>query len=258
MRLIIHSKSTERYIGDWSHDKTLVVTHHPTKEILELADSEDQVLAIGGGSVIDTAKIISRNPIIAVPTTFAGASRTSHAVYWDGAKKLNQDTCMPVTVLKPAYLESLPEDVYRYSKTDCICHAVESLISRNATVKSKFYASTALEIIAQGEREDTLNASLLAADAFEITGTNVLHALSYPLTAIYGVPHGKALLYLLPKLLPYLGDFLATGIQIERGVHVEADMEKVIDEALKYPKIHESEKPITKEILISLLGGFRK
>jgi len=253
MRLMVHSKSTERYIDDWSHDEALMVAHHPTGEILDLADSEDQVIAIGGGSVIDTAKIISRNPVIAVPTTFAGSSRTSHAVYWDGPNKLNLDTCLPVTVLKPEYLDTLPEDVYRYSKTDCVCHALESLISRKATVESRFYASTALELIKKGRRGDVLTASLLAADAFEITGTNVLHALSYPLTAIYGVPHGKALLYLLPRLLPYLGGFPVAGVSVEGDVHVEADMARVIDEALKYPKIHESGKPIDREILAELL-----
>lgn len=253
MRLIVHSKSTKRYIGEWSHDEALMVAHHPTVDILEMVDSEDQVIAIGGGSVIDTAKIISRNPVIAVPTTFAGASRTSHAVYWDGSKKLNLDTCLPVTVLKPDYLDTLPEEVYRYSKTDCICHALESLISRKATAESRFYASIALELINKDGHGDVLTASLLAADAFEITGTNVLHALSYPLTAIYGVPHGKALLYLLPRLLPYLGGFLAAGVPIEGYVQVEADMARVIDEALKYPKIHESWKPIDREILAALL-----
>ncbi len=250
---MVHSKSTKRYIGDWSHDEVLMVAHHPTGEVLEMADSEDQVIAIGGGSVIDTAKIVSRNPVIAIPTTFAGASRTSHAVYWDGPKKLNLDTCMPVTILKPEYLDTLPVDVHRYSKTDCVCHALESLISRKATVESKFYASFALELINKGGKENVLTASLLAADAFEITGTNVLHALSYPLTAIYGVPHGKALLYLLPRLLSYLGGFLEAGVPIEGDVRIEADMARVIDEALKYPKIHESEKPIDREILATLL-----
>ena len=252
MRLMVHSKSTERYIENWSYDKTLMVHHHPTKETLKLADSEDQVIAIGGGSVIDTAKIISRNPIIAVPTTFAGASRTSHAVYWDGDKKLNQNTCMPVTVLKPAYLEFLPEDVYRYSKTDCICHALESLISRNATTESKFYASIALELINRDKQGDLLTASILAADAFEITGTNVLHALSYPLTAIYGIPHGKALLFLLPRLLPYIGDLLEIDVPIEGDVYLKIDIARVIDEALKYPKIFETHKPINRKILMEI------
>lgn len=254
MRLMVHSKSTERYIENWNYDKKVMVLHHPTKEVLKRADSENQVIAIGGGSVIDTAKIISRNPIIAIPTTFAGASRTSHAVYWHERKKFNFDTCRPVTILKPEYLETLPEDIYQYSKTDCICHALESLISKKVTEESKFYASTALELINKGKREDVLIASLLAADAFEITGTNILHALSYPLTAIYEIPHGKALLFLLPKILPYVEEMLDIKITIEKNVKIEVDMEKIIDEALKYSKIFETRKQINKEILKNLLN----
>ena len=80
MRLVVHSKSTEKYIGDWEYDKKLLVTHHPTEETVEKAGTETAVIAIGGGSTIDAARILSLNPIIAIPTTLAGASRTSHAV----------------------------------------------------------------------------------------------------------------------------------------------------------------------------------
>ena len=256
MRLMVYSKSTERYAKNWNYDKTLMVLHHPTKETLKLASSEDQVIAIGGGSVIDTAKIISRNPVIAIPTTFAGASRTSHAVYWYDKRKFNFDTSRPVTITKPEYLKTLPEDIYQHSKADCICHALESLISKKATAESRFYALTALELINKGNREDTLTASLLAADAFEITGTNILHALSYPLTAIYEISHGKALLFLLPKILPYVEDMLEVDINIkEIDISTEIDMTMIIEEALKYPKIFETRKIINRKILTSLMGG---
>jgi len=254
---MVHSKSTERYIENWNYDETLMVLHHPTKEVLKRADSEDQIIAIGGGSVIDTAKILSRNPIIAIPTTFAGASRTSHAVYWHERKKFNFATCRPVTILKPEYLDTLPEDVYQYSKADCICHALESLISKKVTEESNFYASTALELINKGNREDDLIASLLAADAFEITGTNLLHALSYPLTAIYEIPHGKSLLFLLPMILPYIEDIIEFDISIKNIIELEVDIELIIDESLKYPKIYETRKIINREILTNLLKASR-
>lgn len=255
MRLMVHSKSTKRFTENWNYDKTLMVFHHPTKETLKLANSEEQVIAIGGGSVIDTAKIISRNPVIAIPTTFAGASRTSHAVYWHDKKKFNFDTCRPVTITKSEYLKTLPEDTHQYSKADCICHALESLISKKATVESRFYALTALELIDKGALEDILIASLLAADAFEITGTNLLHALSYPLTSIYEIPHGKALLFLLPKILPYVEDMLEVDMDIkEINIGAEIDMVMIIEEALKYSKIFETRKIINKKILASLMG----
>jgi len=253
MRLMIHSKSTERYIDDWKYDRQLIVSHHPTKEVLKKANTESQVIAIGGGSVIDTAKIVSRNPVIAIPTTFSGASRTSHAVYWYKRKKFNFNTKRPITILKPKYLETLSEDFYQYSKADCTCHAVESLISKKATEESTFYASIALELIRKRKREDVLIGSLLAADAFEITGTNLLHALSYPLTAIYGVPHGKALLFLLPRILPYIEDILKTSISVDKEVDLNVDMAKIVNEALEYSKIFETRKPINREILEKLL-----
>lgn len=250
MRLMIHSKSTERYADDWQYDRAMVVHHHPTREVLKVAGTEGQVIAIGGGSVIDTAKIISRNRVIAIPTTFAGASRTSHAVYWHKRQKFNFDTKQPVTIVKPEYLDTLPEDFYQYSKADCTCHAVESLISKKSTEESRFYALTALELIQKGSREDVLIGSLLAADAFETTGTNLLHALSYPLTAIYGVPHGKALLFLLPKILPYIQDLLEVDIQVKERIDLDIDMMTVIDEALKYPKIFETQKLINRKVLM--------
>jgi len=252
MRLMIHSKSTEQYVDDWKHDETMMISSHPTRETLENANSQTQVIAIGGGSVIDTAKIVSRNRVIAIPTTFAGASRTSHAVYWHEEQKFNFDTKQPITILKPEYLETLPENFYQYSKADCICHAVESLISTNSTEESRFYALTALELIQKGKREDALIGSLLAADAFEITGTNLLHALSYPLTAIYGVPHGKALLFLLPRVLPYIQDLLEPNIQIKERTDLDVNMMTIVDEALRYPKIFETRKLINRKVLMEM------
>ena len=256
MRLVVYSKSTERYIDDWNHSGEFMVSHHPTEALLGLANNWDEVIAIGGGSVIDTAKIISKYPVIAIPTTFAGASRTSHAVYWAEKRKRNYPTPRPRTILKPEYLKTLPADIYMYSKADCICHALESLISDKATTESRFYASLALELVNKNNLEDMLTASLLAADAFEITGTNLLHALSYPLTAIYGVQHGKALLFLLPRILPYVEELVDVNIPVEEYITLDADLERVVEEAFTYKKIFEVRKTINKETLIELLKAF--
>lgn len=244
--LLVHSRSTEKYAEDWYYDQKMLVVGPPTVDTLFLP-RRDEVVAIGGGSVIDTAKIISINPIIAVPTTYSGASRTSHAVYWDGKRKFNFNVRKPITIVKPEYLEGLPEEVKSYSKADCICHAIESLNSKKLTDSSRLYASTALELIEQG---DWLNASLLAGDAVEITGTNVVHALSYALTAIYKVPHAKALFFLLPRFTFF---FALEDIKIESGVNLDIDVQQVVDEALTYPKVFDCNKLITRNLLLELL-----
>lgn len=242
--LLVHSKSTERYADDWDYDKKMLVSEPPTLKTL-LLEKEDGVIAIGGGSVIDTAKIISNNPIIAIPTTYSGASRTSHAVYWDKGRKYNLNTEKPVTIVEPRYFRSLPKDIENYSLADCTCHILESLTSKKATPISKFYAQVAFNLLAKGNWG---SASLLAGDAIEITGTNILHALSYALTVRYNIPHAKGLTFLLARLSSLY------GWEVPPLVDLSIDTEWVVEEAFTYPKAFDSTLPITKEELRRLLG----
>lgn len=246
--LLVCSRATEQYASDWDYDRKLLVTSVPTSDTLKLK-REDDIVAIGGGSVIDTAKIISKGPVIAIPTTFSGASRTSHAVYWSNGRKLDLDTEKPITITKPEYLKTLPCGVIRYSRADCICHAVESLISKKPNHLSRFYASTALNLVRRDSLIDLLNASLLAGDAIEITGTNVMHALSYALTAIHKIPHAKALAFLLPRF----SFFPLKDIGIDSGVKLNIDIQRVVGEALTYPKVYNCQKPITRNTLVEFL-----
>lgn len=200
MRLMVCSNSTKKYTKDFSYDELLIVHSHPTKETFLSRNKYSEVWAIGGGSVIDTAKIISKNSIIAIPTTYSGASRTSHAVYWDNSKKCDIKTKKPITLLKPQYLSELPDNVRTRSKIDCLCHIMESFVSEKATPKSMIYTHEALKLVHEGK---WLHASLYAGDAIEMAGTNILHALSYPLTAKYNIPHGDALGLILNDAISY-------------------------------------------------------
>ena len=79
-------------------------------------------------------------------------------------------------------------------------------------------------------------------NAIEIAGTNLLHSLSYPITGHYGVSHGRALGYLLPKVSKLMdNEVVERAIDILGDINIEldVDIDFVIDEALKYDKIYE-------------------
>lgn len=249
MTLLVHSKATEQYANDWSHSHRLLVSNPPIGYTPRLKRGED-VIAIGGGSVIDTAKMMSTRPIVAIPTTFSGASETSHAVYWHGGRKHSVHTKKPITVMKPEYLEALSKEFAAYSVVDCICHIVESRISKKATSRSQLCTSMALCLLEKRSLADWLSASILAGSAIETTGTNIIHALSYPLTARYNVAHSRALAYLLPRLLSILPKLPVVDIP---AVSLDVDVQYVIEEAFTYPQILDSTIRLSKEVLLELL-----
>ena len=100
-----------------------------------------------------------------------------------------------------------------------------------------------------------LNASLLAGDAIEITGTNLIHALSYAITATHQIPHAKALSFLLPRLLPFfLRDADTGGFTFLPHVDLAVDVECVVPEALSYPKATECEAAVSENRLKEVLA----
>jgi len=191
MRLMVYSKSTEKYINKFKFDDKFLVTHHPDSTILDLRNTVDKSIAIGGGSVIDVAKIMTKDKIIAIPTTYSGASETTHAVYWDKEKKHDIKTKKPISILIRDWI-NLPKDLEAATKIDCLCHITEALISPKGTNKSTKNCLLAINMI---KKNDWLKASIYAGRAIEITGTNIIHSLSYPLTVtnIKYMPHGLSL-----------------------------------------------------------------
>jgi alcohol dehydrogenase YqhD (iron-dependent ADH family) len=142
------------------------------------------IIAVGGGETIDKAKIYAKKHkkyLIAIPTTGAGATETTHAVVW-GKTKRNVVTKKPLTVLPPFTIK-LSKDARRNTVFDMIGHLVDYLnvCSDNELVSVGIYLGSLIEK----------------------HPTNLTHPASYPLT-LNGVPHGEAIRRVLKDCLDKL------------------------------------------------------
>ncbi|MBO7483125.1 MAG: iron-containing alcohol dehydrogenase [Kiritimatiellae bacterium] len=158
----------------------------------------DAYIAVGGGTVIDTTKLLrglegELPPFLAVPTTAGtGAEATRFAVYYDHGRKMSADDVryLPTdALLIPEFADT--QSPYQKAATnfDAYAQAVESLWAKGATDDSKAYATKALELMRQ---DNWPEASYWAGRAIDISRTTAAHAFSYYLTANYGIPHGHA------------------------------------------------------------------
>lgn len=193
------------------------------------------ILAIGGGSVLDMAKLISvfakqiasydsivvgdakieqvKVPLVAVPTTSgSGAEATQFAVLYKGKKKYS--VASPVILPNYVYLSpkfSLTASPYLTACTglDAFAQAIESIWSVGATPEAEGYGLEVINLIWNNLRLAVNNndekakalmqkASFLAGKAINITKTTAPHALSYSFSCYYGVSHGHAVAISLP------------------------------------------------------------
>jgi alcohol dehydrogenase class IV len=201
----------------------------------------DCVVAVGGGATMDAAKLISlcastckpmmsllegitkgnRIPIIAVPTTAGSGSEATHfAVLFVGEEKYSvaHASLRPaVAIVDPTLIASVPPRVAVAAGLDVLCQSIESLWSRNADRKSLAFASEALRLVVPNLRPAIVDAdpdaqsavclaSHLAGQAINRSFTTICHALSYMLTARYGIPHGLAAASTLPASLLFNGE----------------------------------------------------
>lgn len=198
----------------------------------------DCIVAVGGGSVIDTAKVLSLRsspkelsailngqlknkaihsvPIIAIPTTCgSGSDVTPWATIWDIEAQKKHSLHLPslfpeASLINPDFCFSLPLGQVVISTLDALSHAFEALWNRNANEVSTALAQSAImqiiEILPRvldGEpRYAELSlAALQAGLAFSNTQTAIAHALSYYITLAKKVPHGLACSFSLPAIL---------------------------------------------------------
>ena len=254
--LLVCSNSTKDFKIVEECDERRIISSAPDISILDEMGTYDKVVAVGGGAVIDTAKIISKNPIICYPTTAAGSSATSWSVYWDATTKHSIKRMKPNQIaMNYIFVENLPDNVVKDTTYDVVSHCLDSMFSKKRTKKSVGYCEKALDLLTEKESYKNFNlirAGHIAGRAIEITGTNLLHSLSYPLTGNYGISHGTALGYFLPKISKLM-DYDVSDIVGDIKIDLDIDIDFVIDEALKYNKIYESDIFIDRKMLLEVL-----
>jgi len=190
-----------------------------------------RIFAIGGGTIIDIAKVLSvsngesvdelyensasltkHHELIIIPTTCGTGSEVTNISIINRTKLgVKMGLTSPLlfaekAVLIPELLKSLPFKVFATSSIDALVHSVESSLSPKATDYSKLFGYKAIEMIITSyqklvkegkenlpELMDTfLTASNFAGIAFGTAGCAAVHALSYPLGGKYHVPHGES------------------------------------------------------------------
>lgn len=245
MSLIVCSPSTENFLKG----EKFIVNNPPTKETLKLQGKYKNVIAIGGGAVIDTAKILSNNPIICYPTTAAGATATSHSVYWDNGKKLNFYSYIPKEVnFELEFIKSLPKDTLLYTKYDAISHCLDVIWSKDFNKLNKVEVENTLKNLLNPSIKliDIIKLGHKAGTFIQKVPTTILHALSYPMTSEYKITHGKALGFLIPALCRIFN----YNIKIEQlDKFVDIDVDFVIEKAQTYKKFFNTNKSIDLNIL---------
>ncbi|MDR2509188.1 MAG: phosphonoacetaldehyde reductase [Spirochaetaceae bacterium] len=170
------------------------------------------ILAVGGGSVIDFAKIFryksdSSIPLIAVPTTAGtGSEATKFAVFYINGEKhsIEDERILPnYAIIDSQFLFNSPPYLKACTGFDAFAQAIESFWSVNSNEESREYAMQSMVICKENlanyvnsndetTAENMALAAHLSGKAINISKTTAPHAFSYFFTIKYGIPHGHA------------------------------------------------------------------
>jgi len=215
----------------------------------------DFVIAIGGGSAIDTAKainILSYNkehplvysrqlkhisrkgaPLIAIPTTSgSGSEATKFSSLYDNKIKcsLNHKYLLPdYVIVDPQLSLTLPPYISACTGIDALTQAIESHWCIDSTNESKKFSKKAIELIMNNIsdavhrptiqiRGQMAEAAFLAGKAINITRTTACHRIASPITTHYGLPHGNAVGLTLAPMIIFNGNVNNKESQDLRGV----------------------------------------
>ena len=206
------------------------------------ASGADCIVAIGGGSSMDTAKaigIIIENPefadvrslegvaptkkpctpIIAVPTTAGTAAEVTINYVITDVENNRKMVCVDVhdipvvAVVDPDMMASMPKGLTAATGMDALTHAIEGYITKGAWEMSDMFHIKAIEIIAKNlkgavnntaeGREGMALGQYIAGMGFSNVGLGIVHSMAHPLGALYDTPHGVANAIILPTVMEY-------------------------------------------------------
>ncbi|MBQ3572155.1 MAG: lactaldehyde reductase [Clostridia bacterium] len=206
------------------------------------ASGADCIVAIGGGSSMDTAKaigIIITNPdfadvrslegvapttnkcvpIIAVPTTAGTAAEVTINYVITDAQNNRKMVCVDVhdipvvAVVDPDMMATMPKGLTAATGMDALTHAIEGYITKGAWELSDMFHIKAIEIIARSLRGAVANTDdgregmalgqYVAGMGFSNVGLGIVHSMAHPLGALYDTPHGVANAIILPTVMEY-------------------------------------------------------
>ena len=202
----------------------------------------DCIIAIGGGSSMDTAKAIgiivtnpefanvrslegtadTKNPclpIIAVPTTAGTAAEVTINYVITDVEKNRKFVCVDphdipvVAIVDPDMMASMPKGLTAATGMDALTHAIEGYITKGAWELSDMFHLKAIEIIAKSlrgaventpeGREGMALGQYIAGMGFSNVGLGIVHSMAHGLSALYDTPHGVACAIILPTGLEY-------------------------------------------------------
>lgn len=208
----------------------------------------DYLIAIGGGSSMDTSKAIgivianpefsdirslegaaeTKNPcvpIIAVPTTAGTAAEVTINYVITDTEKKRKFVCVDphdipvIAVIDPEMMSSMPKGLTAATGMDALTHAIEGYITKGAWELSDMFHIKAIEIISRSlrgavdntkeGREGMALGQYVAGMGFSNVGLGIVHSMAHALGAVYDTPHGVANAILLPTIMEYNAD--ATG-----------------------------------------------
>ena len=237
------------------------------------ASGADYIIAIGGGSSMDTAKAVgiiianpeyadvrslegvapTKNPsvpIIAVPTTAGTAAEVTINYVITDVEKKRKFVCVDVhdipvvAVVDPDMMSTMPKGLTAATGMDALTHAIEGYITKGAWEMTDMFHLKAIELIAKSlrgavnntpeGREGMALGQYIAGMGFSNVGLGIVHSMAHSLGAVYDTPHGVANAILLPTVMEYNAP--ATGEKyrdIAKAMGVEGTENMTVEEYRK-------------------------